>query len=57
MVVILPMEFKAPSNDYEEGPAMAHLNLDPIQAAFNKPEDKERHHLRPLYIKGTWMVS
>jgi hypothetical protein len=23
-----------------------------MQAAFGKPEDKERRHLRPLYIKG-----
>jgi hypothetical protein len=52
MVFVLPMEFKAPSDDVEEERAMAQLTLDPMQAAFDKPEDKERQNLRPLYIKG-----
>jgi hypothetical protein len=52
MVFVLPMEFKAPSDDEEEEQAMAQLTLDPMQAGFDKPEDKERWHLRPLYIKG-----
>ena len=31
---------------------MAQLSLDPMQAMFEKPEDKERNHLRPLFMKG-----
>jgi hypothetical protein len=45
------MEFKAPPDDEEEEQIMAELTLDPMQAAFDKPEDKECRHLRPLYIK------
>jgi hypothetical protein len=53
MVFILPMEFKAPSNDEEvEEPTTAQLTLDPVQATFEKLEEKERQHLRPMYIKG-----
>jgi hypothetical protein len=53
MVFILPMEFKAPADDEEvEQPATAQLTLDPVQATFDKPKEKERQHLRPLYIKG-----
>jgi hypothetical protein len=53
MVFILPMEFKAPTSDEEaEEQAMAQLTLDPTPATFDKPEEKERRHLRPLYIKG-----
>jgi hypothetical protein len=35
MVFVLPMEFKAPSDDKEEERAMAQLTLDPMQAAFD----------------------
>lgn len=52
MVVILPLEFKALSDDDEEEPVVAKLNLDPMHAAFDKPEHKEHWHLRLLYIKG-----
>jgi predicted aspartyl protease len=53
MVFVLPMEFKAPADDEDsEGPAMVQLALDPVQATFDKLEEKERRHLRPLYIKG-----
>jgi hypothetical protein len=53
MVFILPMEFKAPTDDEEaEEQAMAELTLDPMPATFDKPKEKEHRHLRPLYIKG-----
>jgi hypothetical protein len=48
MVFILPMEFMALADDEE----MAQLTLDLMQATFDKPEEKEHRHLRPLYIKG-----
>ena len=51
MVFILPIEFKAPTDDETEK-AKAQLSLDPMQATFDKPEDKERKHLRPLFLKG-----
>jgi hypothetical protein len=42
MVFILPMEFKAPSDKEEaEVQAMAQLALEPMQAAFDKLEEKE----------------
>ena len=31
---------------------MAQLSLDPMQAMFEKPGDKECKHLRPLFTKG-----
>ena len=31
---------------------MAQFSLDPMQATFDKPDDKERKHLRPLFLKG-----
>lgn len=51
MVFVLPMEFKA-SYDEEVEQTMAQLSLDPMQAIFEKPGDKERKHLRPLFMKG-----
>ena len=51
MVFFLPMEFKAPSDEVVEQ-AMSQLSLDPMQATFHKPEDKERKHLKPLFMKG-----
>jgi hypothetical protein len=53
MVFVLPMEFKAPTDDEEiDEQAMAQLTLDLMPATFDKPEEKEHRHLRPLYIKG-----
>jgi hypothetical protein len=53
MVFILPMEFMAIADDEGVGEqAMAQLALDLMQATFDKPKEKERRHLRPLYIKG-----
>jgi hypothetical protein len=52
MVFILPMEFKTPSYDEKEEQAMAQLTLDRMQATFDKPEDKEHPHFKPLYVKG-----
>ena len=51
MVFVLPMEFKASSNEEVEE-TMAQLSLDPMQATFEKPGDKERKHARPLFMKG-----
>ena len=51
MVFVLPMEFKASSNE-EVQQTMAQLSLDPMQATFEKPGDKERKHLWPLFMKG-----
>jgi len=51
MVFVLPMEFKA-SSDEEVEQTMAQLSLDPMQATFDKLGDKERKHLRPLFMKG-----
>ena len=31
---------------------MAQFSLDPMQATFDKPDDKERKHLRSLFLKG-----
>ena len=45
------MEYKA-SSDGEVEKTMAQLSLDPTQAIFEKPGDKERKHLRPLFMKG-----
>jgi hypothetical protein len=39
------MEFKAPSNDEE-------TKEQAMPTTFDKSEEKERQHLRPLYIKG-----
>ena len=51
MVFILPMTFKAQSGE-EIAQDMAQFSLDPMQATFDKPDDKERKHLRPLFQKG-----
>ena len=45
------MEYKA-SSDGEVEKTMAQLSLDPTQAIFEKPGDKERKHLRQLFMKG-----
>lgn len=31
---------------------MAQLNLEPAPATFEKPEDKDRRHLRALFMQG-----
>ena len=32
--------------------AMAQLNLEPLPATFEKPEDSKRQHLKALFLKG-----
>ena len=32
--------------------AMAQLNLEPLPATFEKPEDDKRQHLKALFLKG-----
>ena len=52
---MLPSEFMAPDNGCEEQDlkeAMAQLNLEPIPATFEKPEDEKRKHLKALFLKG-----
>ena len=51
MVFVLLMEFKALSYQEVEQ-TMTQLSLDPMQATFEKPGDKECKHLRPLFMKG-----
>ena len=55
MVFMLPSEFIAPDDDCEEQDseeAMAQLNLEPIPATFEKPEDEKCKHLKALFLKG-----
>jgi hypothetical protein len=55
MVFTLSREFMAPANSEEESDveeAMAQLNLEPAPATFEKPEDKDRRHLRALFLQG-----
>ena len=55
MVFMLPSEFMAPDDDDEEQDleeAMAQLNLEPIPATFEKPEDEKCKHLKALFLKG-----
>jgi len=55
MVFMLPMELLAPSCDDEEldfSDQIAQLALDPMTAIFEKPADKERQHLKALFVKG-----
>ena len=45
----------APDSDNERQSleeAVAQLNLDPIPATFEKPEDEKRKHLKALFSKG-----
>ena len=56
MVFNLPMEFKA-SFDEDVEQTMAQLSLDHMQATFDKPREKERKHLKPLFMKDTSMAS
>ena len=32
--------------------AMAQLNLEPLRATFEKPDDDYRQHLKALFLKG-----
>jgi len=50
MVFILPMEFKAPLDDIEK--VVVQFLLDLVEATFEKPEDREHKHLKPLLLKG-----
>ena len=55
MVFIIPKEFMAPcdeSHEPELEEAMAQLNLEPLPATFEKPEDEKRQHLKALFLKG-----
>jgi len=55
MVFMLPMEFLAPSSDDEEldfSDQIAQLALYPMTIIFEKPADKERQHLKALFVKG-----
>ena len=54
MVFIMPKEFMAPDDEDHElelEEAMAQLNLEPLPATFEKPEDDKRHHLKALFLK------
>ena len=55
MVFIMPKEFMAPDDEDHEPEleeAMAQLNLEPLPATFEKPEDDKRQHLKALFLKG-----
>ena len=54
-VFILPSEFMAPDSDNERQSleeAVAQLNLEPIPATFEKPEDEKSKHLKASFLKG-----
>ena len=55
MVFIMPKEFMAPCDENRElglEEAMVQLNLEPLPATFEKPEDEKRQHLKALFLKG-----
>ena len=55
MVFMLPSDFMAPDDYCEERDleeAMAQLNLEPILATFEKPEDEKHKYLKALFLKG-----
>ena len=55
MVFIMPKEFMVPDDKDHEPEleeAMAQLNLEPLPATFEKPEDDKRQHLKALFLKG-----
>ena len=55
MVFIMPKEFMTPCDEDHEPEleeAMAQLNLEPLPATFEKPEDDKRQHLKALFLKG-----
>lgn len=52
MVFVLPAELSKHAADEGFSDASAKLTLPPEQAVFDKPEDVQHRHLKPLYIKG-----
>jgi hypothetical protein len=55
MIFIMPKEFMAPCDEGHEPEleeAIAQLNLEPLPATFEKPEDDKRQHLKALFLKG-----
>ena len=55
MVFVLPNEFMALDSDGEKQSleeAVAQLNLEPIPATFEKPEDEKHKYLKALFLKG-----
>ena len=55
MVFMLPKEFMVPSDQETEGDeeeGAAQLNLDPMAAIFEKPEEQKRQYLKALFLKG-----
>ena len=55
MVFIMPKEFMVPDDEdleLELEEAMAQLNLEPLPATFEKPEDDKRQHLKALFLNG-----
>ena len=55
MVFIIPKEFMVPDDEDHEPEleeAMAQLNLEPLPATFEKPENDKRQHLKVLFLKG-----
>ena len=55
MVFVMPKEFMAPDDEDQElelEEAMVQLNLEPLPATFEMPEDDKRHHLKALFLKG-----
>ena len=55
MVFIMPKEFMAPDDEDQEPKleeAMAQLNLEPLPATFEKPENDKMQHLKALFLKG-----
>ena len=48
-------EFMVPDDEDHElelEEAMAQLNLEPLPATFEKPEDDKRQHLKAMFLKG-----
>lgn len=55
MVVMLPKEFMAPADDQdisETDEEATQFNWDPVQAIFDKPDEKKCQHLKALFLKG-----
>lgn len=53
--IVLAREFMASANNEEDTDveeAMAQLTLELMQATFEKPEEGEHRHLKPLFLKG-----
>ena len=55
MIFIMPKEFMAPCDEGHEPEleeVIEQLNLEPLPATFEKPEDDKRQHLKALFLKG-----